>query len=77
MAALVVERELTDIYFYAGLFVVLLTLFILRGKIFPYHLNCAGCERKLDIKTIYFIDSNLCADCRSREEADVDEYEKP
>jgi len=64
LAALIVELELTDIYFYAGLAVILLALVIFRRRIFPYRLKCAGCERMLDIKTLYFIDSNLCADCR-------------
>ena len=69
LAGFIVERELTDIYFYAGLALILLVSVLLRKKIFPYRLNCAGCERRLDIKTIYFMDGNLCADCRAKRNA--------
>ena len=70
LAAFVVQRELTDNYFYAGLVVILLALFIFRKRVFPYSLNCEGCERKLDFKTIYFVDNNLCADCRVKKDAE-------
>lgn len=69
LAAFVVERELTDIYFYAGLAAILLASVILRKRVFPYRLNCAGCERRLDIKALYFMDGNLCADCRAKRDA--------
>jgi len=72
LAAFIVERELTDTYFYAGLVVILLALVIFRKKTFPYRLNCAGCGKRLDIKTIYFMDNNLCADCRVKKNGDVE-----
>jgi len=73
LAASVVKSELTDIYFYVGLVVILLVLIILRGKIFPYRLNCVSCEGSLDIKTIYFMDNNLCVDCRAKKDSDAGE----
>jgi len=73
LAAFVVARGLTDIHFYAGLAFIMIALFIFRGRVFPYRLNCAGCERKLDIKTIYFMDNNLCADCRARKNSGAEE----
>jgi len=75
LAAFIVERELTDSYFYAGLLVILLAFVMLRKKTLPYRFNCAACEKKLDIKTIYFIDNNLCGDCRVKKNGDVENKE--
>jgi len=69
LAAFIVEYGLRDIHFYAGLAVVLLASAVFRKKLFPYRLNCADCERGLNIKAIYFIDGNLCVDCRVKRDA--------
>ncbi|MDF1566436.1 MAG: hypothetical protein P1P77_00290 [Spirochaetaceae bacterium] len=72
-AAFVVERELTDIYLFGAVAVVAVVLFLYRGKVFPYRLTCAECETKLDFRTIYFMDDNLCVDCRRKKDVAEEE----
>jgi 8-oxo-dGTP diphosphatase len=74
-AAFVVERELTDIYLFGTVAVVAVVLFLYRGKVFPYRLTCAECDAKLDFRTIYFMDDNLCVDCRRKKDAMDEELE--
>lgn len=66
VAAFVVERQLSDKYLLAGIAVVIVVLVIFREKVFPYRLTCVECDDKLDLKTIYFMDDNLCVSCHSK-----------
>ncbi len=43
--------------------------FLFRRKIFPFRLTCSQCGARLPVKTILYYDDNLCAPCRSKEEA--------
>jgi len=72
MAGFVVARGLTDIYLYAGVAVVVVLFIIFRKRVFPYQLSCPLCHVRLDFKTIYFIDDNLCASCRDGEKVQKD-----
>lgn len=74
LAVFIVERELSDLYFYAGSIVVCGLLVFFRHKVFPYRLTCPQCGKKLDVKTIYFMDNHLCATCC---DTDKDENEVP
>ena len=75
MAAFVVERELSDMYLFFGIGIVAVVLYIFRARVFPYRLSCAECETKLDFKTIYFMDDNLCPACHSKKVAEEDAAE--
>jgi 8-oxo-dGTP diphosphatase len=75
VAAFVVERELTDMYLFFGIGIVAVALYIFRARVFPYRLSCAECETKLDFKTIYFMDDNLCPACHSKKVAEEDAAE--
>lgn len=70
VAAFVVERELSDKYLFAGIAVVIALLVIFRERVFPYRLTCVECDDKLEFKTIYFMDDNLCASCHSNKVAE-------
>ena len=65
-AAFIAERRLTDLYLYLGIAAVAAVLIIFRSRVFPYRRTCPECGTRLDIKTIYFIDSHLCPPCRSK-----------
>jgi len=77
VAAFMVEKQLSDKYLYLAVAVVAVVLYIFRAKVFPYKLKCVECGAKLDYKAIYFMDDNLCDDCRLKkidaEEADGDD----
>ena len=62
-AGFVASRELTDIYLLAGTALVVILMVVFRDRVFPYRLSCAGCNTKLELKTIYFMDDNLCPAC--------------
>ena len=70
IAQLVAARGLTDNYLYIGVAVVAVLLYIFRERVFPYRLSCAECDARLDFKTIYFMDDNLCTDCHSKKFAE-------
>lgn len=65
-AAFIAERRLTDLYLYIAVAAVAVTLIIFRSRVFPYRRTCPGCGTRLDIQTIYFIDSHLCPACRDK-----------
>jgi 8-oxo-dGTP diphosphatase len=62
-AGFIVARELTDKYLLAGTALVIVLMVVFRKRVFPYRLTCAGCSKRLDSKTIYFLDDNLCPAC--------------
>lgn len=70
VAAFVTERGLTDTYLFIGIIVVAVMLYAFKDRVFPYRLSCAGCDARLDFKTIYFMDDNLCTDCHSKKVAE-------
>lgn len=72
-AAIIVQRELADYYLYIGILLVLGVLFLIRRKAFPYRFTCPGCAAKLDFRTIYFMDDNLCPNCRPAKTREEDE----
>ncbi len=69
MAAFIVERELSDKYLFIGIAAVAVLLYVFRERVFPYRLSCIECDARLDFKTIYFMDDNLCTDCHSKKVA--------
>lgn len=68
-AAFIVERGLSDKYLLGAVAVVAVLLYIFRSRVFPYRLTCAECDARLEFKTIYFMDDNLCTTCHSRKVA--------
>jgi len=71
VAGFVVAKGLTDIYLYGGLAIVVALFIIFRKRVFPYRLSCPRCHARLNIKTIYFMDDNLCAACRAEAQVDA------
>jgi len=69
VAAFMVEKQLSDKYLFLAVIVVAAVMYLFRSRVFPYRLKCAGCDAKLDFKTIYFMDDNLCPECHSRKVA--------
>ena len=69
-AAFIKERDLTDLYLWITLAVVIVVLYVFRAKVFPYKLTCTGCGTRLDFKTIYFMDDNACPACHDRLQAE-------
>ncbi len=69
-SAFIVEKELTDKYLFIAMAIVAVLLYMFRERVFPYKLNCVECDAKLDFKTIYFMDDNLCTDCHSKKVAE-------
>ena len=74
-AAFMVEKQLSDKYLYLVVLLVAVVLYLFRGKVFPYKLKCVECGARLDIKTIYFMDDNLCESCRSKKKAEEEAAE--
>ncbi len=68
MAALTAERKWPDIYLVIFILAEIAVLWILRSRVFPYRRNCSGdgCGEKLDLRTIYYMDDNLCPQCAAR-----------
>ncbi len=64
IAAVIAQKELGDLYLYIGTLAVVAFLYIFKAKTFPYRLTCLRCSKKLDMKTIYFMDNNLCPKCQ-------------
>ena len=81
MAAFIVEKNLTDLYLWIAAAVVIVVLYVFRGKVFPYSLKCVECGASLDFKTIYFMDDNACPACHDRlkaaEEAEEGDGSEP
>ncbi len=73
MAAFIAERGvelgLSDKYLFVGIAAVAVLLYVFRERVFPYRLSCVKCDARLEFKTIYFMDDNLCTDCHSKKVA--------
>ncbi|OQX29876.1 MAG: hypothetical protein B0D92_01395 [Spirochaeta sp. LUC14_002_19_P3] len=64
LAALIVKWQLTDLYLGLGTVLVIGIMVVFRKQVFPYQRTCAACSAQLDLKTIYYMDDNLCPRCR-------------
>jgi hypothetical protein len=67
--------ELTDAYLVGAVALISLAAYLLRGRFFPYRLNCPGCGRRYnllssDFRTVYVMDDNLCDSCRAEAASD-------
>jgi 8-oxo-dGTP diphosphatase len=71
-AGFVVAKNLTDIYLLAGTALVVILMVVFRDRAVPYRLTCAGCNTKLELKTIYFLDDDLCPACLASRSATDD-----
>ncbi|MCK5737088.1 MAG: hypothetical protein KAH21_11445 [Spirochaetaceae bacterium] len=73
-AAFIVEKQFSDKYLFLAVVLVAVVLYLFRDRVFPYKLKCAECDAKLELKTIYFMDDNLCTDCHLKkiEEEEVE-----
>ena len=73
LAVFIVNKGYSDLYFWLGTAIVAFALYLLRHKAFPYRLTCVNCNTKMDFQTIFYMDDNLCSDCREN----LEEEETP
>lgn len=64
LAALIVKWHLNDLYLGLGTILVIAVMIVCKKQVFPYRRTCAACSTQLDLKTIYYMDDNLCSLCR-------------
>jgi len=66
-ASIITQYKFGDIYLYIITSVVIVLLVVFRKNVFPYTRKCEKCGATLDLKTIYYMEKNLCTSCASKE----------